>query len=94
MLLRGLVFAMIRSDARTALQLAQQITEINDATCKQLLLLLKAKNGVQLTRNELHDLAIMVRGGRLEDSALRVQAGWAYIKQTQQVKATLTRVLN
>lgn len=94
MLLRGMVLAMIRSNPQTALELAQQIKNINDATCKQLLLLLKAKNGIELSRNQLHDLAMMVRGGSLDDIALRVQAGWAYIKQTRQIKTALSRVLN
>ena len=94
MLLRGIVLAMIRSNSEGALQLAHQVGKIHDSASTQLLLLLKAKQGTALSRNQLHKLALMVRGGGLNDDALRVQAGWTYIKQTQQVQSALTRVMN
>lgn len=94
MLQRGIVLAMVRSDAQPALKLAQNVGPIHDTTSRQLLLLIKAKHGVALTRNQLHDLALMVRGGGVDDDSLRVQAGWAYIKQTQQVASAMTRILN
>jgi hypothetical protein len=94
MLQQGIVLAMIRSDAQQSLELANQISTMSDPTSRQLLLMLKAKHGVPLTRNQLHELALMVRGGGVDDDSLRVQAGWSYIKQTQQVASAMTKILN
>lgn len=94
MLLRGIALGMIRSNAPSALALSQAIGEVTDTTSRQMLLLLKAKQGMALSRNQLHDLALMVRGGGVSDDSLRVQAGWVYLKQTQQVATAMTKILN
>lgn len=94
LLARGIVLAMIRSDAPQTLKLALELNAISDPASRQMLLLIKAKHGVVLTRNQLHDLALMVRGGGISDDSMRIQAGWAYLKQTHQVGPVLTKVLN
>ncbi len=94
LLIHGILLAMIRTDAPIVLDLANAITGLNDTRSKQMLLLIKAKRGVVLTRNQLHDLSLMVRGGGINDESIRIQAGWAYLKQTGQVAQALTRVLN
>ena len=94
LLVRGIVLAMIRSNDKQALELAGELDNISDPTSRQMLLLIKAKHGLALTRNQLHDLALMVRGGGISDDSMRVQAGWAYLKQTHQLGPALTKVLN
>lgn len=94
LLVRGIVLALIRSDSEESLKLAMELNDISDPASRQMILLIKAKHGVELTRNQLHDLALMVRGGGINDDSMRVQAGWAYLKQTHQVGPALTKVLN
>jgi hypothetical protein len=93
LLIHGMLLAMIRSDAPVTLDLANAMTNTDDTRSKQMLLLIKAKRGVELTRNQLHDLSLMVRGGGINDESIRIQAGWAYLKQTGQVKQALDRVV-
>ncbi len=58
-----------------------------------LALLLRAKNGADLTAKELDDLALLVRGGGGLPDALRLQAAWNYLRRTGQMQVALTEVL-
>ncbi len=94
LLLQGLWLAMIRSGSPEVLPLLDGLEPRSDITIRHLTLLIKARHGVVLSRNQLRELALVVRGGGVRDDALRVQAGWAYLKITRQTEDAITRVLS
>ncbi|MCC6682405.1 MAG: hypothetical protein IT445_16015 [Phycisphaeraceae bacterium] len=65
----------------------------NQSDTRTLALLLRARDGQKLDGRDLEDFKLIVQGGsRLQDS-LRIQAAWAYLKMTDQIRAGIDRAL-
>ena len=56
-------------------------------------LLIRARQGVKLSAEELRHLSLMVRGGAGLQEPLRLQAAWVYLKMTEQDRTALAHVL-
>ena len=61
---------------------------------REMALLLRAKHGEALGPERLEQLALIVKGGAGLREPLRLQAAWAYLKQTRQEQVALADVLN
>jgi hypothetical protein len=54
-------------------------------------LLVLAKGGEPLAPDELKELSLMVRGGGGVPDTIRIQAAWAYLKQTSQLPFAIAK---
>jgi hypothetical protein len=91
-LVQGIFIALIRATKGEPHKVAQGLTRVyEEANSNGLKLLLLAKHGVPLTPQQLKDLGLLVRGGGALPDALRLQAAWAYLKQTKQAAAAMEK---
>ena len=65
-----------------------------DTKIDGLVLLIAARSGRALTDEELHRLALIVRGGGQFAPNLRLHAAWVYLKYTDQKKLALAVALD
>ncbi|MCC6581499.1 MAG: hypothetical protein IT440_13770 [Phycisphaeraceae bacterium] len=92
-LVTGILLGLIRSTSAKAHDVILGLKPPEQNTARQLALLLKAKHNHPLTRNELDDLALLVRGGGVQDDSIRIQAAWTYLKLTHQTDTALAQAL-
>jgi len=93
-LIQGILIGLIRVTKGEPQMVVDGLTRAYDeANSNGLKLLLQAKHGVPLGAAQLKDLGLLIRGGGSLPDALRLQAAWAYLKQTKQADAALATVL-
>lgn len=93
-LLQGIMVGLIRALKGEQHKIVADITTpFVDLNANALRLLLLAKHNVPLDATQLKDLGLLIRGGGSLPETLRVQAGWAYLKQTKQTAKALEQAL-
>ena len=81
-LLRAVLLGILRSRTPGGSAFVDGIDSFGSGDGNALALVLKARNGVELSARELQDFAIIVRGGSDLQDSLRMQAAWLYLKYT------------
>jgi hypothetical protein len=93
-LVQGILIGLIRANKGEPHKVVEGLLrEYPEANSNGLKLLLEAKHGVPMSPKQMETLGLLIRGGGSLPDALRVQAGWAYLKQTKQAEAALAKVL-
>jgi len=92
-LVRGILIGLIKSDALDSYPIIDGLTPFKDTRAANLAMLITAKHGHDLTDHQLHDLALLVRGGGKLQRHFRIQAAWAYLKQTGKTRLALAEAL-
>lgn len=93
-LAQGIMVGLIRVTKGEPHRVVEGVTrKYDNVNAQGLKLLLLAKHGVSLSPAELKALGVLVRGGGNLPDTLRLQAAWAYLKQTKQGEAALAKAL-
>ncbi len=90
---RAILRGLARCAKNHAAGAVEGIGPLPDMANNNLATLVLAKHGYPLSSQQRQDLERMVRGGGGLDGALRAQAAWAYLKQTQQAQPALSQAL-
>lgn len=93
MLVQAILLGLVRSKA-DASGVVAGLPPLLDPDAESLVLLIRARSGVELNAAAMRDLSVLARGGGALQETLRVQAAWAYLKRTGQAEAALRQVLN
>jgi hypothetical protein len=91
--LQALLIGLIRASKGDPHEILAGLPALPDYNANGLRLLLLAKHGVPLSAQQLSDLGLLVRGGGAMPDPIRIQAGWAYLKQTKRVDEALAAAL-
>ncbi|MEE9211616.1 MAG: hypothetical protein V3U29_03085 [Phycisphaeraceae bacterium] len=92
-LARAVLFGLIQTDGPNPHAALTGLPPFADRDSNVLALILLAKHGQPISERQKQELALLVRGGGGLQDALRVQAAWAYLKQTHQEQTALAKVL-
>lgn len=91
-LVRGILLGLVRCRKAGASATVRALEEMPDLSAKNLVVLLRARDGETLSESELSNLRTLALGGGRIGPSLRVQAGWLYLKQTNQATAALNQL--
>ena len=86
---KGILLALVRTQKAGAAAVIAGIDEFGDLDADSLATLLRAKDGAAMTRGQMRDLSLIVRGGSSLEPTLEIQAAWAWLKRTGQTQAVL-----
>ena len=93
-LAEGILLGLIGSSSPDADRVVAGLKTISNLQANQLMVLLLAKHGRPLSQEQNEILKVMVRGGGGIRDPLRLQAAWAYLKQTHQSQLALASAVN
>ena len=93
-LVRGILIGLVKSDASDPYPILDGLVPFDDSRAANLVLLITAKHGHDLTDSQLRDLALLVRGGGRMSRHFRIQAAWAYLKRTGNTGVALAKALS
>lgn len=91
--LQAILVGLIRVGKGSPHEVVADLTGLEDYNSNGLRLTLQAKHGVELTAAQRSDLGLVARGGGGLPDAIRIQAGWAYLKQIKRADEALATVL-
>ncbi len=93
LLVRGILLGLVNSDAPQPQRVLEGLPPFDDKNSEHLALLLRAKHESKLSDEQLRDLALLARGGGGLQDTWRIQAAWAWLKQTGHTDTPLRRAL-
>jgi hypothetical protein len=88
----AMLMGLLRARIDTAHRLVEGIS-FESEVARAMALLIRARDGVRLEDEEMRRLALLVQGVLQAPAALRLQAGWIYLKITDQDRFALAGVL-
>ena len=90
---QGVLMGMLRCRDHRVTRVVEGLGPFDANLANDLLLVLKARHGAELSESQLRDLAVLVRGGGGLPVSLRVQAGWAFVKRLGRQHQAITEAL-
>lgn len=93
LLQEAILMGLIRTEGPSAMQVLQGAVEPASRTGQAMALLLRAKQGKPLDKDQMQRLSLIVRGGAGLQEPLRLQAAWVYLKQARRSQVALATVL-
>ena len=88
-----ILLGLLRNRTADLQPLLARLPDFKSANCQSLAVLLHAKNRSSLTPEQLQQLSLIIRGGARLPDPLRIQAGWIYLKHTQNSQTVLAELL-
>lgn len=93
LLQEAILMGLIRTEGPVATQVLEGAVEPASRTGQAMALLLRAKQGEPLDKDQMQRLSLIVRGGAGLQEPLRLQAAWVYLKHTRRSQVALATVL-
>ncbi|QQE11739.1 hypothetical protein JD969_20025 [Planctomycetota bacterium] len=92
-LTQAILLGLVRTHDGGVSRLINSVKEFSSPEAGALALLILARENQNLSRKQIGDLALIVRGGTRLEESLRIQAAWMYLKYTNQTQEALQAVL-
>lgn len=89
MLVKGILLALVRTQKPGTVAVIRGLHQFSTLDADDLATLLRAKHAGKMTRSQMRDLSLIVRGGSALEPPLEIQAAWAWLKRTGQSQAVL-----
>lgn len=89
----AIVLGLIRTQAPGAHRVVEGIDTRSNAQLRNVALLLMARSDAALSKEDMADLAMLVRGGGQLQETLRAQAAWAYLKRVGRAQTVLASIV-
>ena len=93
LLAQGILLGLIRSSGDQPSRTIAGLGTFTHPKTNTLAIVLLAKDGQPLSKSQLNELKLLVRGGGDLPKDLRLQAAWAYLKRTNQAQMALAKAL-
>jgi hypothetical protein len=91
-LVQAILLGLVRAGEPAATAVVADLDDLGEPIANSLVLLLRARGDAPLTRAQLQDLGLLVRGGVALDESLQIQAAWALLKRTGHADTALRQV--